>query len=78
MAQSDVLKPYVPSIYPQQTTALLVQLPLAAPTDPDADGPDPAAVQEWANTNHRNIKNSIALLVQVMKQIDARLIAHSI
>lgn len=66
MAQSDVLKPYIPAQYPQ---ARATQVPTQI---------DSAAMQRWLTDEVNKLRVDIGLLVQVVKQIDARLIAHSI
>lgn len=64
--QSDALKPYVPAVLPQPSVS-----DARAPLSQD----DMAQFKKWANDQHRVIANSMALLVQVSKQLDARLIA---
>lgn len=63
--QSDALKPYVPAVLPQPSPGALDRV----------SQDDMAQFKKWANDQHRVIANSMAILVQVSKQLDARLIA---
>jgi hypothetical protein len=59
--QSSVLVPYVPTQYP----AVNLQNPGQV---------DPKTLQLWLTSEHAKLKTDIGLLVQVVKELDARLI----
>ncbi len=79
MAQSDVLKPYVPSHFPQPSgfpdgNIGFPNASTSAQSQPAGNTIDPAALQRWLDDNHKNLAQSIKLLVQVVKQYETRLV----